>query len=49
MESQAKFASLIAFLMLFGTLTSLIVPVSADETVDNYPDGDACLRLELIS
>ena len=49
MESQAKFASLIAFLMLFGTLTSLIVPVSADETVDNYPDGDAWLRLELLS
>jgi len=38
----------VIFLLLFGILLSLISPVSADE-VDNYPEGDAWLLLELKS
>jgi hypothetical protein len=40
---------LISFIMIFAGIISLINPVSADETVDNYPEGDAWLRIDLIS
>jgi hypothetical protein len=49
MASGARPVAFISFIMIVAAIGTLTNSVSADETVDNYPEGDAWLRIDLIS
>ena len=49
MGNRSKPALLIVLLFLFGSLAAVITSVSANPIVDNYPEGEAWITIELKS
>ena len=49
MGNRSKSALLIVLLFLFSSLATVITSVSANPIVDNYPEGEAWITIELKS